>query len=435
MFDAFGQYRQQVTDGPLCIVEVKIPPRPVSLPRNKQCLYSGISSLLDFVSLPTYPIENTNNAKKNAPSHSKPEQVRAIGATAASTQIVKTTTRETEAAFFISRSMRPCCQERRSYVKVIIAEMFALANVNVRAGPITQTEKLTTIAIGAPVAVVGKTGDWFQVALANGGVGYILGRYLGDAAQPQPPATETGLNPGDVFRECDVCPEMVVIPAGRFTMGSPAGEEGRYDDEGPQHTVAISRPFAVGRFEVTRSEFAAFVTAARHSMTGGCWVYDGEWNKEASRNWASPGFSQTDRDPVVCVNWADAQAYIDWLNSRAARQVAGAGGFGAGGGPYRLLTEAEWEYAARGGTTTARFWGDSPDLACRYGNVADQTARERFTGWTVHNCRDGVYTRRLSAVFWPTDLAFTICWGMCGNGWRTAGMVTTMARLLPARHG
>lgn len=278
-------------------------------------------------------------------------------------------------------------------LEVLDAEMFALANVNVRAGPTTQTEKLTTIAIGAPVAVVGKTGDWFQVALANGGVGYILGRYLGDAAQPQPPATETGLNPGDVFRECDVCPEMVVIPAGRFTMGSPAGEEGRYDDEGPQHTVAISRPFAVGRFEVTRSEFAAFVTAARHSMTGGCWVYDGEWNKEASRNWASPGFSQTDRDPVVCVNWADAQAYIDWLNSRAARQVAGAGGFGAGGGPYRLLTEAEWEYAARGGTTTARFWGDSPDLACRYGNVADQTAKERFTGWTVHNCRDGgVYT-------------------------------------------
>ena len=263
-------------------------------------------------------------------------------------------------------------------LEVLDAEMFALANVNVRAGPTTQTEKLTTIAIGAPVAVVGKTGDWFQVALANGGVGYILGRYLGDAAQPQPPATETGLNPGDVFRECDVCPEMVVIPAGRFTMGSPAGEEGRYDDEGPQHTVAISRPFAVGRFEVTRSEFAAFVTAARHSMTGGCWVYDGEWNKEASRNWASPGFSQTDRDPVVCVNWADAQAYIDWLNSRAARQVAGAGGFGAGGGPYRLLTEAEWEYAARGGTTTARFWGDSPDLACRYGNVADQTLDSHF---------------------------------------------------------
>ena len=77
-------------------------------------------------------------------------------------------------------------------LEVLDAEMFALANVNVRAGPITQTEKLTTIAIGAPVAVVGKTGDWFQVALANGGVGYILGRYLGDAAQPQPPATETG---------------------------------------------------------------------------------------------------------------------------------------------------------------------------------------------------------------------------------------------------
>ena len=145
----------------------------------------------------------------------------------------------------------------------------------------------------------------------------------------------------EIFRDCDVCPEMVVIPAGRFTMGSPSGEAGRNDDEGPQHAVTIPAPFAVGKFEVTFAEWDACVSA------GGC-------NRHRP---IDEGWGRVDR-PAMNVSWDDANAYIDWLNGQIVRKVAGAGGLGGDASPYRLLTEAEWEYAARAGTTTARYWGN-----------------------------------------------------------------------------
>ncbi len=140
---------------------------------------------------------------------------------------------------------------------------------------------------------------------------------------------------------------MVVIPAGSFMMGSPASEEGRSDDEGPVHRVMISHPFAVGKYEVTREEFGRFVSATGRSMGNSCYTFeDGKWQKRSGRSWQNPGYRQTGRDPVACVTWEDAQAYVRWLSGETGKQ-------------YRLLSEAEWEYAARAGMTTAHSWGDS----------------------------------------------------------------------------
>ena len=139
--------------------------------------------------------------------------------------------------------------------------------------------------------------------------------------------------------------EMIIVPSGTFTMGSPADEPGRAGDEGPQHQVSI-QSFAVGKYEVTRGQFAAFVDA-----TG----YDAA---KCSRN---PGFTQTDTHPVVCVSWNDAQAYINWLSEKSGRQ-------------YRLLTEAEWEYVARAGTTTAYHFGATISQSqANYGNANKAT--------------------------------------------------------------
>ncbi len=190
-------------------------------------------------------------------------------------------------------------------------------------------------------------------------------------------SAQDSLKPGETFRDCAECPEMAVIPAGSFTMGSPASEEGREDDEGPRHRVTIPRAFALGKYEVTRAEFAAFVRDTGHKARG-CWVYGGkEWKDDDSKNWRDPNFSQSERDPVVCVNWDDAKKYLRWLSRKTGQD-------------YRLPSEAEWEYAARAGTTTARYWGDAADLACGYANVHDRTSKSEngFT-WTHHDCRDG----------------------------------------------
>ena len=165
---------------------------------------------------------------------------------------------------------------------------------------------------------------------------------------------------GEVFRDCPSCPEMVVIPAGTFRMGSPASEEGRSDDEGPQHRVTL-RSFALGRLEVTRSEYAAFVTATGYGPGDGCAEWTGRlarWTVHAERSWRAPGFAQGGGHPVVCVSWGDAQAYAEWLSAET-------------GESYRLPSESEWEYAARAGTTTARYWGAGSDGQCGYANGAD----------------------------------------------------------------
>jgi formylglycine-generating enzyme required for sulfatase activity len=158
------------------------------------------------------------------------------------------------------------------------------------------------------------------------------------------------LKPGagktDWFEDCPECPEMVIAPAGRFTMGSPTDELEPFEWE-DQVSVTIAKPLAVGRFAVTRGEFAAFVAATGHKTDGGCQVFMGtEWKLQADASWRSVGFGQTDRHPVVCVNWNDAKAYAEWLSK-------------ATGKSYRLLSESEREYVARAGTTTPFWWGST----------------------------------------------------------------------------
>ena len=166
-------------------------------------------------------------------------------------------------------------------------------------------------------------------------------------AAAAPAAAEKVFAVGDVFRDCSHCPQMVVVPAGSFEMGSPASEEGRYDYEGPQHRVTIGSNFAVGVYEVTRGEFARFVSATERSTGDSCWMWeDGGWEERSGRSWRSPGFSQEDSHPVVCVSWEDARAYAEWLSRETGEE-------------YRLLSEAEWEYAARAGTATRYWWGDA----------------------------------------------------------------------------
>ena len=168
---------------------------------------------------------------------------------------------------------------------------------------------------------------------------------------------------------------MVVVPVGSFLMGSPESEAGRWDDgrEGPVHPVTIGHRLAVGVNEVTRGEFARFVSATGRSMGDGCRTSEsGVWKERSGRHWKSPGFSQTDAHPVVCVSWNDAQAYMRWLSGRTGEE-------------YRLLSEAEWEYVARAGTETARYWGASESGQCRYANGADaSTDFDWRTG-----CNDG----------------------------------------------
>jgi formylglycine-generating enzyme required for sulfatase activity len=157
------------------------------------------------------------------------------------------------------------------------------------------------------------------------------------------------------FKDCPGCPEMVVVPAGQFMMGSPGSEAQREDAELQVH-VAIPRPFAVARYAVTRGEFASFMRSSAHKIEGDCLVAvsweANAWKPGPGVSWRSPGFEQNDRHPVVCVNWEDAKAFAAWVSKKT-------------GMAYRLLSESEREYVARAGTSTPFWWGASisPDQA------------------------------------------------------------------------
>jgi formylglycine-generating enzyme required for sulfatase activity len=188
--------------------------------------------------------------------------------------------------------------------------------------------------------------------------------------------TETPVAAAPGNRDCAQCPEMVRIRPGSFMMGSNPGDQEHEADEAPQHRVTISQAFSLGKYEVTRGEFAAFVQASGHQAQG---------------DWRNAGFAQTDRDPVVNVSWDDARAYAAWLGKTTGKT-------------YRLPTEAEWEYAARAGTTTTRYWGDSRQDACRYANADD----------AAFGCTDGFRNTAPAGRFQPN--AFGL-YDMLGNVW------------------
>ena len=194
---------------------------------------------------------------------------------------------------------------------------------------------------------------------------------------------------GREFRDCsDVCPEMVVLPAGEFMMGSPPGEPGRRASEGPQRRVTIARPFAVGKFEVTFAEWQACVAG------GGC---------TRNPNPSDSGWGRG-RRPVINVSWHDAKEYAAWLSRKTGKA-------------YRLLSEAEWEYAARAGTTTRYAFGDAISKSqAQYSEVGGVSAGKTVEVGSYPANRFGLHDMHGNVWEWVEDAWHSNYQGAPGDG-------------------
>ena len=230
------------------------------------------------------------------------------------------------------------------------------------------------------------------------------------AVLPAPPAAAAAAaagaavpSPGTLIQDCAECPELVATPAGEYTMGSGPKEKMREPDEEPAHRVRIAASVAVGKFEVTRAQYAAFVKESGREHKPGCnSTRGGFFHKNPKATWQNPGFEQKDNEPVVCVSWDDAQAYVQWLSKKAVK-------------PYRLLNEAEWEYVARAGSTGSRHWAEADNAAvCRYASVADTSYKGVSPGSPMFPCSDGfAYTSPVGRF--PAN-SFGVH-DMLGNAW------------------
>lgn len=243
-------------------------------------------------------------------------------------------------------------------------------------------------------------------------------------------------------------PQMIELPAGSFTMGCTAGWDdqlgGCRENEYPAHSVQV-KPFAMSRHEITVQQFKRFVDATHYVTTAefqqqGCALQDlqkpSAWTISPPNNWRNPSFTQPQVHPVVCVSWQDAQAYTQWLSKER-------------GQPYRLPTEAEWEYAARGGKITAFYWGNQPDR--HFANVSgvegtDQWAQTAPVGqfaanpfglhdmagnvweWTA-DCWEANYQSTASADHTCSQNAFR---ARRGGGWDNVPASTRSAARSPA---
>lgn len=199
------------------------------------------------------------------------------------------------------------------------------------------------------------------------------------------------------FLECAGCPQMVGIPAGKFVMGSPAGEPGRFQNEGPQHVVSI-KAFALGKYDVTSEEFLAFLKQTGYQPQPCNALLNMRW-RSLGNGFAYPPYDEEPRRwPASCLDTKDALAYIAWLNKKVRLERPG---LAKRPGPYRLPSEAEWEYAARGGTATARWWGEEIGA----GNA------------NCNGCGSAWDNRELAEVdsFAPNPFGL---YGMLGNVWQ-----------------
>lgn len=190
-------------------------------------------------------------------------------------------------------------------------------------------------------------------------------------------------SPGETWQDPVTGMEFVWVPKGCYQMGSNSGEKGRYDDEGPVHYVCVDGVW-MGKYEVTNTQYRK---------------YKSSHNSKDYKGKSLNGNNQ----PAVYISWDDAKAFAKWLSRQ-------------NGGKYefRLPTEAEWEYAARAGTRTARYWGEDPDDACRYANVKDKTAKKSFNWSSIHDCDDGHAVTASVGSFQPN--AFGL-YDILGNVW------------------
>ncbi len=214
---------------------------------------------------------------------------------------------------------------------------------------------------------------------------------LAEQPAPPPPAAT----------DCPSCPELALVPPGRFLMGSApdALEVDAATGETPAAAISFTRPFHVSRREITVAEFRRYVEATGAEPALGCRIWlGGQWVLERDRSWRDPGFAQPpqDAEPVVCVSWEDARGYADWLSKESGKR-------------YRLPSEAEWEYVARGGTSFPRFWGEHDShegaalsLACDFANVYDSSAVDAFHfPWPNARCSDRITALALVGQYKP----------------------------------
>jgi formylglycine-generating enzyme required for sulfatase activity len=225
---------------------------------------------------------------------------------------------------------------------------------------------------------------------------------------------------------------MVVLPAGAFTMGSPKEEKFHHSDEEPQHVVTIAKPFAVGKLHVTVDQFAAFVRETGYEANSKCISIEGSsWRNPPPYGPKLPVMPQEGSHPVVCVSWDDAKAYGDWLARKAGKT-------------YRLLSEAEWKYAARSRTSPGvypQFWfGNNENDLCRYGNVLYETWKTRFpqivrfVGITTP-CNGGYTFTSPAGNYEPNTFGLYDMFGNAYQWLRTVSTMTTKVRRLIAPPG
>ncbi len=213
------------------------------------------------------------------------------------------------------------------------------------------------------------------------------------------------------FKDCEGCPEMVVIPKGSVYIGSYEEEIGRKKGERNRVKATIKKSFAIARTEVTLGQYRAFMTETKYKSNVaywkgeplvGCNYFDGKsYGYVADHNWQNPGYPQREDDPVVCVSWSDANAYANWLTNKTGRT-------------YRVPSTVEFEYASRAGSSSPWFWGTDPEDACEYANVGDRAFAEKFPTRESFPCTDGyVFTTKVGR-FKPNSFGL---YDMVGNAW------------------
>ena len=230
----------------------------------------------------------------------------------------------------------------------------------------------------------------------------------GPALDRAPVVWRTHATPIVVF-DIAVAPRMVVVPAGEFTMGAPKTERGHRPDETPRRRVHFARAVAISMFPITYGEYAYFVGATGHRSATGCVApASARMTAESNRGWQTPGFAQTRRSPATCIGFGDAVAYAAWLSKETGQR-------------YRLLSEAEYEFANRAGTSTAFWWGDDRSKGCTLVNGIDSL-----------DCHDGFeFTTPLDQSK-PNPFGLMTQRAMSHRGPPIAGAQVTLALALPA---
>jgi formylglycine-generating enzyme required for sulfatase activity len=178
------------------------------------------------------------------------------------------------------------------------------------------------------------------------------------------------MQPGTTFRDCDVCPEMVVVPSGSFELRTAPWGPGHPHNEGFFYPVTFKRPFAVGKFEITFDEWERCVSEGKCEP-----LDDAKWGRG--------------KRPIINVSWIQAVAYTRWLSEKTGRR-------------YHLPTNPEWEYAARAGLSMNRFFGIASREICRYANLYDLASHREFEfEWEHVPCDDGQVVTATVGSFEP----------------------------------